>query len=189
MKAIVWSKQHDNVLKLLDTYGRYIVKKEHIIGDLQEHAKFILEAYDWYVQKISAKYPRPADVSYPLWLSLSLENTMIPSKDTVILQMEVDQRIVMPVNINKWSMILNYSYLPKDAEDAQRHRALLGQYGVSDAKAYMSSFYPQIKKEILASWDRLFDDSVVINGNRMQYGTVWEFRKEWIVDVIRYALA
>ncbi len=185
MKTIVWSKQHRDVLKSLDECGRYIAKKEYILGDLREHSKFILEAYDWYVRKISAKYPKPADVSYPLWLSLSLENTMIPSENTITLQMEIDERIIMPVNINKWSMILNYSHIPKDEEDARRHRALLERYGVSDAKAYMSSFYPQIKKEILVSWDRLFDDGILINRNRMQYGTVWEFKREWIVDVIR----
>ena len=183
MRIIVWSKQHENVWKLLNDGDRYVVKKEHVVGDLQEHSRFILEAYDWYVRRVSAKYPKPVDARYPLWLSLSLENTMIPSENTVILKMEIEEDIIMPVNINKWSMILNYSFIPKDEEDERRHRALLEQYGVSDAKAYMSSFYPQIKKEIVGSWDRLFDNNVAINGNRMQYGTVWELRKEWVVDV------
>lgn len=183
MKITVWSKQHRDVWKLLDDRSRYIVKKQHVISDLREHSKFILEAYDWYVRKVSAKYPKPADVSYPLWLSLSLENTMVPSENTVILEMEIEEAIIMPVNINKWTIILNYSFIPKDGEDARRHRALLGQYGLSDAKAYMSSFYPHIKKEIISSWDRLFDDGILINGNRMQYGTVWELRREWVADV------
>ena len=184
MKTTVWSKQHSNVLKLLDANGRYVAQKAYIHKDLQEHSRYILEAYDWYVRRVSSKYPRPDDVRYPVWISLSRENTMIASENTVTLEMEIDDRIIMPVNINKWSMILNYSYIPKDEGDAQRHRALLKQYNVSDAKAYMSSFYPQIKKEIVTSWDRLFDDNIVVNDNRMKYGTVWELRKEWVVGVI-----
>jgi hypothetical protein len=42
------------------------------------------------------------------------------------------------------------SYIPADEHDAKRHRQLLEQYGVSNAKAYMSQFYPQIKREIIA---------------------------------------
>lgn len=29
---------------------------------------------------------------------------------------------------------------------------MMEQYGVSDAKAYMSRFYPHLKREIIASW-------------------------------------
>lgn len=184
MKTVVWSKQHRDVLASLDDTGRYVVRKEYIGGDLQENAKYIREAYDWYVCRVSERYPRPADVRYPVWVSLSMENTMIPSDNTVILELEIDADTIMPVNINKWSMVLNYSYIPKDGEDARRHYALLKQYGVSDAKAYMSSFYPQIKMEIVRSWERLFDEEVTINGNRMCYGTVWELRKEWLVRVL-----
>jgi len=43
---------------------------------------------------------------------------------------------------------------------------------------------PEIKREIIASWDRLFDDSIEVNSNQ-KYGTVWEIRKEWITNVIR----
>ena len=48
-------------------------------------------------------------------------------------------------------MILNYSYIPADEDDAKRHKQLLADYGVSDAQAYMSRFYPQIKMEIMSS--------------------------------------
>ena len=88
------------------------------------------------------------------------------------------------MNIEKWGAILNYSYIPQDAADARRHRQLLADYGVSDAKAYLTQFYPQIKREIVASWDRLFDGGVIL-GSTAAYGTVWEVRKEWIQNVVR----
>ena len=48
----------------------------------------------------------------------------------------------------------------------------------------MSQFYPQIKREIIDSWSRLFDDSIHINSDQ-KYGTIWEIRKEWITDIIK----
>ena len=79
---------------------------------------------------------------------------------------------------------MNYSYIPADEADARRHRQLLRDYGTNDAKAYMTQFYPDIKREIVASWPRLFDESVKL-GNDLKYGTIWELRKEWIDKVIQ----
>ena len=54
----------------------------------------------------------------------------------------------------------------------------------SDTQAYMSRFYPQIKREIIDSWDRLFDDSVHLNSDQ-RYGIIWEIKKEWVSAVLR----
>ncbi len=47
----------------------------------------------------------------------------------------------------------------------------------------MFHFYPELKQEITDSWQRLFDPSVSA-GNDSSYGTVWELRKEWLVQVL-----
>ena len=88
------------------------------------------------------------------------------------------------IHVGKWGMILNYSYIPADEADAARHKKLLADYRVSDVTAYMSQFYPAIKREIVASWDRLFDERIQLGGSH-QYGIIWELRKEWIMDVIQ----
>ena len=92
--------------------------------------------------------------------------------------------MITKVNIMKWGAILDYSYIPADPKDAACHRELLDSYRVSDAKAYMSQFYPDIKREIQESWKRLFDDSVSL-GNDDCYGNIWEIRKEWVTQIIR----
>ena len=48
----------------------------------------------------------------------------------------------------------------------------------------MSRFYPELKEEIVRSWDRLFDDSVQL-GNSSAYGVLWEIRREWVKCVTR----
>lgn len=179
----VWTKQHKNVLKELMETGRYTAKQKYISMDLQEHAKLVLEVYDWLVRHGPDAANKPDDVEYPVWVSFTEEAVMLPSEGTVIMELTLDPSLITSVNIEKWGAILNYSYIPADEEDAKRHHELLEQYGISDAKAYMSQFYPQIKREIVLSWDRLFDDSIIL-GNDSKYGNIWEIRKEWVTKVI-----
>lgn len=180
----VWTKQHRHVLEELHESGRYTAKRRYIEQDLQEHSKIMLEAYDWLVKNGPHAKDRPADVQYPVWVSLTKDATMLPDDNTVILELELNPSDITYINIEKWGMILNYSYIPSDETDGKRHRDLLKAYHISDAKAYMSQFYPQIKAEITASWSRLFDDTVPVH-NPSCYGTIWEVRTEWITKIIQ----
>ena len=83
----VWTKQHENVLRELETKGRYVARREYIQADLGEHAPLVLEAYDWLVKHTPAAADRPADADYPVWVSLKSEATMLKSPGTVILEL------------------------------------------------------------------------------------------------------
>ncbi|MGO1372096.1 MAG: DUF3841 domain-containing protein [Senegalia sp. (in: firmicutes)] len=184
-EIIVWTKQNENVVKELEKTGRYIAKKEYILKDLDKHAYLVLEVYDWLVNNTPNASEKPHDAEYPIWVSLKKNTTMLPSPGTVILKLKVDTSLVTMINIDKWGTMLNYSYIPKDKQDAKIHRQILEKYGVhSDTKAYMSQFYPQIKRKIIDSWSRLFDDSIIL-GNDQKYGNIWEVRKEWVRQIIR----
>ena len=175
----VWTKQHRSVLETLERTGRYTAKREYIVMDLEEHAELVLEVYDWLADHSPNRVHRPADAEYPVWVSYTQEAVMLPSPGTVLLELSVPGELIAPVNIEKWGAMLNYSYIPASPGDARRHRRLLEAYGVSDAKAYLSRFYPDIKSEIVSSWDRLFDDGVLL-GSAAAYGTLWELRREWV---------
>lgn len=183
-KIAVWTKQNKGVLAELVETGRYITKKEYIALDLQEHAALVLDAYDWLVRHGPKASSKPKDVTYPIWVSYASERTMLPDQNSIILELAIDPELITPVHISKWGTILNYSYIPSDPEDAKRHAQLLADYGVNDAKAYMSQFYPTIKQEIISSWDRLFDETIQL-GNDSKYGTIWEIKKEWITNITR----
>lgn len=183
-KITVWTKQHENVLKELEISGRYIARQEYIRMDLKEQAPLVLEAYDWLVKHGPDRANKPADVDYPVWVSFINEGTMMNSENTAILQLSLYPEQITSINIAKWGHILNYGYIPADEADLARHRKLLDDYGISDVKAVISQFYPQIKREIQESWNRLFDDSILM-GSDARYGNIWEIRKEWVTDVIR----
>jgi len=46
--------------------------------------------------------------------------------------------------------------------------------------SHEGNFYPQLKRKIQNSWERLFQDYTISN---YRQGTLWEIRKEWIVDI------
>jgi hypothetical protein len=45
----------------------------------------------------------------------------------------------------------------------------------------MINFYQNIKNKIVKSWERLFDDSIILSDARV--GTLWEIKKEWITKI------
>ena len=185
-KIKVWTKQNAAVADILEHEGRYIVKEEYIGTDLDaQHRGFVLDIYRWLADNTPGVETRPADVSYPVWVSYRKESVMLPEEGFVILELELDPAMITPVNIAKWGSIMNYSYLPKDEKDSARHKQLLRDIGVTDARAYMSRFYPEIKEEIRRSWKRLFDDSVILQQDRSVYGNIWEVRSEWVTQITR----
>lgn len=175
----VWTRQHESVLETLERTGRYTAKRDFIVKDLEEHAELVLEVYDWLAAHSPNVQYRPEEAEYPVWVSYTQEAVMLPSPGTALLELSIPEELIAPVNIEKWGAILNYSYIPSGPQDARRHRRLLEERGISDAKAYLSRFYPEIKSEIVASWDRLFDSQVLL-GSAAAYGTVWELRREWV---------
>ena len=178
----VWTRQHKSVLDELNAHGRYAAGRGGVYLDLGEHAPLVLEAYDW----LSAHHPlraqRPKDAEGLVWLSYEKSAAMLANGETVLLELEIPDERIAPVNIAKWGAILNFAYLPMDEADASRHRREMNALGLSDAQACISRFYPECKREIMASWERLFDPSVSL-GNDSCYGTTWELRKEWLIAV------
>lgn len=181
MKTIrVWTKQHISVWEILERQGVYHAHGDGIFHN--EDAKLMKESYLWLASNIPGAQNKPAGSEFPIWLAFSRAGTMLPTPNTVLLELEIDPALITHINIAKWGMILNCAYIPRDAQDKQRHSQLLRDWGTSDEKACMTQFYPQIKREIQASWARLFDDSIQL-GSPETYGTIWEVRKEWVRNV------
>lgn len=177
----VWTKQHENILDNLARDGRHIVRKEYIVLKMEDHAGLYLDVYDWFYHAAGKLLPPPQDVKYPVWVSLTREGKIENSPGNVELELLVPRAELLTFDIDKWGRIVNYMYVPASKEDEAEHEALLAKYGVDDCTAYMQPFYPNIKRKIIKSWDRLFDESIILS--QMRTGTIWEIKKEWIVDI------
>lgn len=173
----VWTKQHICVWQQLQQTGIYHAKRSGILHN--EDTQLMIDSYDWLTANIPNASQKPQDAEYPIWLAFSRQGTMLPTPNTVLLELEIDPEAITHINIHKWGTILNCSYIPSDPEDARRHARLLRDYNISDVTACTTPFYPQIKREIRESWLRLFDDSIQLN-NPETYGLIWEVRREWV---------
>ena len=174
---IVWTRQHKNVLKNLEETGRHVATREAIHQN--EEAMTMLPAYDWLAQAIPDQESRPPDAAYPIWLSFRQETTMLTTPGTVLLELEIPQRCITKLRISHWGAVNNDSYIPLDEADLAAHRREMKAYGLSDAQACMSRFYPELREKIQRSWDRIFqtDGAEPLSA---YYGLVWELKKEWI---------
>lgn len=182
-KVRIWTRQNSGILEELRENGRYIVKKEYIAQKKEEHAGLYLDVYNWYACAASKLSPRPADVSYPIWVSLAPEEGLGASEGNVIIEVLVDRSRLITIDIDKWGYIVNYMYIPRDEADKEEHEKMLKRYGTDDCAAYMSGFYPHIKNKIIKSWERLFDDSITLSP--VKVGTIWELRQEWITQIAK----
>lgn len=179
----VWTKQNKAVLDQLETAGRFIADERYIRRELEDTTDIMLFIYRWLTDHMPAADAKPQDVKFPVWVSFAREATMSPESGYAVLELRVQDELVTPVNIEKWTRITNYSYIPLNAEDESEHNSLLREIGISNARAVMTDFYPEIKKKIIASWDRLFDDSVRA-GSGNSYGLMWEVKKEWVKNAV-----
>ena len=178
----VWTKQNIAVLDQLDSAGRFVADEKFIRRELGDTAPVMLYLYRWLSGHIPIAGQKPADAVYPVWVSFIKEATMMPEPGYTILELKADTDRMAAIDIIKWTKVTNYSYLPLDEEDEKAHNRLLEENGADNAKAVMTSFYPEIRNKIISSWDRLFDPPVC-PGAPGSYGLIWEVRKEWIQKI------
>ncbi|WZL72428.1 DUF3841 domain-containing protein [Clostridiaceae bacterium 35-E11] len=183
-KIKVWTRQNEAILDILEKEGRYIVKEEYIVEKMEDCSKFYLDVYKWYTKKAQKIVPKPQDVHYPIWISLDTNFMLQPVTGNVVLELLIDEDLLITMDVEKWGRIVNYWYVPKNREDEAEHDKLLEKYGLcDDSSIYMSNFYPHLKRELIESWDRLFDHTYNLSDARQ--GTLWEVKKEWIVNIIK----
>ena len=184
-KIRLWTRQDKKILEELETNGIYRVKKEYIMQKMDTISDYFFNLYNWYVSQAEKIVPRPEAVTYPIWLSTSHDMMLQPSEDTVILEIEVEKQKAVITDFEKWGYVVNYWYVPLNKEDEDKHNSELTKNGIVDESAlYMThtgNFYPLLKNKIIKSWDRIFETSS--SQNSITQVTLWEIKKEWIVNI------
>lgn len=181
-KIKVWTAQADIVLDTLEKTGIYHVKRQFIVRKYGEIAPLMLTAYDWFVKQYAARIPVPPGAEYAIWVFKDPRGISNYGPGDNILELEVPADQLLLMDQTRWNKILNLSYLPKDPADEVRFSQLVADQGLSQQwKAVMTHFYPLLKREIIASWDRLFLEPPATPIN--QFGAIWEIRKEWIIRI------
>lgn len=183
-KIKVWTAQSKIVIDTIEKYGVYHVKRDFILKKYREISKLFLDPYNWFIGQAVKRTTRPQGAEYPIWAYC--DSAMIsnygPGDYIIELEIPIDKAIFF--NQGKWLRILNLSYIPKNSDDDKDFKEKINTYGLQHGSlAYTSNFYPQLKREIIASWERLFDDSIRLSEDDMC--SLWEIRKEWVTNIIK----
>ncbi len=176
----VRTRQHRAVLEEINKNGRYVTGARYVAGKTPELRKLMIPCYDWLSEAMAKRVEKPADASYPVWVTLEAGGSY-PKGNGVILELEVPEEALALISVEGWSAVLDYRYVSFDEADSRLHRDEMDKMGLSDAKAVMSGFYPEIKRQIMASWDRIF---VGPGFAGTCYGLLWEIRSEWVKEVM-----
>lgn len=185
-KIKLWTRQEKRSLEVLAETGAIRTTRAYLEEKFEEVAPYIIPLYEWFVEAAQIKLQKPKDVSFPIWCSISEENMMRPTVDTVVYVLEVDPSELIYFDGYKWDRVLNHLYIPIDDEDQKVYEAEMAAKGHKNIFSFMDAdygrFYPEEKQRVIDSWHRIFDithfDIFRVQAN------IWEIKKEMIVDIL-----
>ncbi|MFW5737175.1 MAG: DUF3841 domain-containing protein [Halanaerobium sp.] len=181
LKLRVWTRQHKNVLEILEEKGVYRVKERYIRKKLDNCADIYLNVYRWLRNEVAKRMEIPEKVKYPVWLSIEEDLKLPEAEGMVFFELKIPEDQIMIFDMLKWDYIVNYLYLPKNNEDRKRFKEKLEKYNINvESDIYLQDFYPRLKREMTESWKRLFDSDIKLSDKKVAIS--WELREEWIVD-------
>jgi hypothetical protein len=103
-----------NIAIYLKEHGMHRIKKEYITKQFDDMAEHYIQAYLWFVGVASKKVPKPLDVTFPIWCSISEKNMLRPIENTVVYVLEIEDFNIFSVQANIWEiredMIKNIIY-------------------------------------------------------------------------------
>lgn len=180
-KIKVWSRQHQNVLQKLEEKGVYRVKERYIRKRLGSCADIYLDVYRWLRNQAGKRMDIAPENKFPIWLSVEESLKLPEAEGHVFFELEIPESEIMIFDELKWDYIVNYLYLPKNKEDKKRFKKKVEKYNIQvESDIYLQDFYPALKKEMTASWQRLFDQEIKLSDH--QLGICWQLKKDWVVD-------
>lgn len=182
-----WTRQVPQVLEEIETTGRYVVREEYIRAKNDTISDYYLELYRWYTRECRRLVSIPDDADLPIWLALTQLGRLGMVEGTVSLTLAVPRESLFVLDYDKWGYRVNDWYVPQDEADERRHNEELRRMGITNEALLFTSdkgnFYPALKRQIESSWRRVF---VANDDMEKNVGTVWEIKREWVVDVERW---
>lgn len=187
-RVTLWTRQDVRSLDELKQNGVIRVKETHLREKFEDISDYILELYDWFNKNAGKLVYKPSEVEYPVWCSISEDNMLRPTPDTVVYVLEVDRSKIVYFDGGKWDYVLNHLYIPKDKEDEDNYDKEIKEKGFKHGFSFIDKkvthFYPQERKRVMDSWTRVFeiDDWSIF---KVQ-ANIWEITEDMIKDVIYY---
>ena len=186
-KVTLWTRQDIRSLEELKNNGVIRIKRSNLEEKFDVISNHIIYLYNWFVNAAKEIVPKPDDVEFPIWCSISEEYMLRPTLKEVVYVLEVDESEVVYFDGMKWDYVLNHHYVPKDDRDAEEYARDIEKKGYKNSFSFVDEktahFYPEERKRVIDSWIRVFEtnqwDKFRIQAN------IWEIRPEMIKDILR----
>jgi len=184
----LWTRQDIRSLDELKKNGVIRISRSHLVEKFDVIADYFIQLYRWFVQEADRRVPRPPEAEFPVWCAISERSMLLPTEDSVVYVLEVDEREILYFDSVKWDSVLNHLYIPRDAADAAAYEKELEAKGLGNRFALLNEktahFYPREIKQIKDSWVRIFDIEEW-SIYRVQ-ANIWEIRQDMVRDILYF---
>lgn len=183
---VLYCAQAEVVLKTLERDGVCFSKRAYVEQKYQESAPVFVAAYGWFVQEAEKYLPRPAGAEYPYWAFADLYS-VDQSGDSHVLRLRVPREEALFFDMYDWTKVLCHEYMGESQAEEARFRQKLADYGVRrGSDVATTNFYPDLKRELQQSWQRLFRYHEKIKAGmptevKVIQAALWQIKKEWII--------
>lgn len=181
----LYTAQTDTVQAALRRDGVCFSRAEYVRRKYQESAPIFLTAYSWFVREAARLVPPPAGAEFPYWAFRNLYSVDTSGAGVLKLAVPMDQAVFF--DLYDWNKVVRLQYIGETEAEERSFRRELRERGVTENDVMLSPFYPELKEQILGSWQRLFrhhesirrGDLTGVDG--VQAG-LWQLRTDWIAE-------
>lgn len=174
----LWTCQTREVSALLAREGCCRVRWEFIDRKYAESSWSFRLAYAFFSRYMASVLPPGEGEKSPYWLHAD-PGAASHSPEGVLLELAVPREECICFDGASWSRVLNLEYLGKDPADDAAFQHKMEAAGLQHpSQAFSSPFYPQFRREIESSWERLFLREPA--EQRMQ-AAAWHLKEDWVV--------
>ncbi|WP_312831737.1 DUF3841 domain-containing protein [Sedimentibacter saalensis] len=186
-KVTLWTRQDIRSLQELEKNGVVRITRENLVEKFDLISDHIIYLYKWFVEAAQKIVPKPEDVEFPVWCSISEEYMLRPTIDQVVYVLEVDRSEIIYFDGLKWDYVLNHHYVPKDENDEKEYARDIESKGYKNSFSFVDEktahFYPEERKRVMDSWMRVFETDV-LDKFRIQ-ANIWEIRSDMVKEILK----
>src|SRR5699024_5586072 len=185
-KITLYSPQSSQVAEIIRREGVCFSRPEFISKKYGESSPLFLTVYSWFVREAAKIVPPPPGASFPYWAVADPKSVdRSAGGELLVLSVPADQVILF--DLYDWNKILQLRPLTDDPQEEKELLQELSLRGLDLNKVMLSSFYPDFREQILASWQRLFrHHQALLQGDCSGVGAVqaalWCIRREWVLQ-------
>ncbi len=178
----LFTAQTQVVIDAIERDGFSRVKREYVQSKYGTGSWVFQQAYSFFAQYAPQFVAPPEGAESGIWC-YSDWRLALSGAGCYLIELSVPRDRAVLFDSRVWNRMLNLEYIGSDSADEDAFERKVSNMGLkSTADAFSTSFYPVVKREILQSWQRLFDSAENCPREYLEAG-LWELRCEWIVSV------